>query len=148
MDTLKSFFDLLRENWGWVVGVFCLFFEIAPIKLHPITFILGWVGRRLTGDLKNDMEDLRRDVDMQRIAGIRALVLDFANSCMNKRKHSKEEFENIINENKVYEKLVQKYEIKNDVYAEDYAYVKRVYRKCLDEHKFLVAPTDQEMGDE
>lgn len=139
MDQLASW---LGGNWGWVIAVFCVFFEIAPIKLHPISAFLGWLGKKLTGDIRKDIADLREDVDRQRMANIRSLVLDFSNSCLNGRKHTKEEFDHVIAENHHYEAMVKKYGISNDVYTEAYAYILRIYRKCLDRHSFLKAPTD------
>ena len=132
----------LGGNWGWVIAVFCIFFEIAPIKLHPISFALGWLGKKLTGDIRKDIADLREDVDRQRMSTIRSLVLDFSNTCLNGRKHTKEEFDHIIAENHNYEKLVAKYGISNDVYTEAYAYILRVYRKCMDGHMFLSTDDD------
>ena len=130
----------LGGNWGWVIALFCVFFEIAPIKLHPISAALAWLGKKLTGDIRKDIADLREDVDSQRMANIRSMVLDFSNSCMNGRRHTKEEFDHVIAENHTYESLVAKYGISNDVYTEAYEYILRVYRKCLDNHKFLSAP--------
>ena len=137
--------EWLGGNWGWVIAVFCIFFEIAPIKLHPISWALGWLGKKLTGDIRKDIADLRKDVDEQRMSNIRSLVLDFSNSCLNGKRHTKEEFDHVIEENKTYESLVKRYEIQNEVYVEAYAYILRTYRKCLDGHKFLTA-TD-EKGD-
>ena len=134
--------EWLGGNWGWVIAVFCVFFEIAPIKLHPISSFLSWLGKKLTGDIRKDIADLREDVDRQRMSTIRSLVLDFSNTCLNGRKHTKEEFDHIIAENHNYEKLVAKYGISNDVYTEAYAYILRVYRKCLDGHMFLSTDDD------
>lgn len=148
----------LTGNWGWAVAIFCLFFEVAPIKLHPISAALGWLGKKLTSGIKQDIADLRKDtdanyaglearlsatekaVDMQRINGIRITVLDFANSCLNKREHTKEEFDHIIAENAEYKKLVEKYDIENEVYAEGYGYIKRIYQHLLDTGGFLKVP--------
>ena len=137
----------LGSNWGWAVALFCLVFEISPIKLHPISFVLGWLGRKLTGDIRKDISDLRMDVDMQRVSNIRTLVLDFASSCMNGSRHTKEEFDHVLDENKIYKNLCEKYEIENEVYKESYEYIKRVYRKCLDNHRFLSAPAESDDGD-
>lgn len=136
----------LGGNWGWVIAIFCVFFEIAPIKLHPITWLLGWLGKKLTGDIRKDIADLREDVDRQRMSTIRSLVLDFSNSCLNGRLHTKEEFDHVIAENGNYEDLVEKYNEKNQVYTEAYSYILRTYRKCLDGHKFL-QPTDDMKGE-
>jgi len=138
--------EWLGGHWGWVIAVFCVFFEIAPIKLHPISSALGWLGKKLTGDIRKDIADLREDVDKQRMSNIRSLVLDFSNSCLNGRKHTKEEFDHIIAENHHYEKLVTRYEVANDVYTEAYAYILRTYRNCLDGHKFLTVD-DESKGE-
>ena len=134
---MQKIAEWLGGNWGWVITFFCIFFEIAPIKLHPISAMLGWLGKRLTGDLRKDIADLREDVDRQRMSTIRSLVLDFSNSLLNGRRHTKEEFDHVIAENHNYEALVSKYEISNDVYTEAYAYILRIYRQCLDKHSFL-----------
>ena len=75
--------------------------------------------------------------DMQTIQTIRSHILDFANSCFNKKKHTKREFENIIDENAKYEELIEKYEIKNNVYKEDYDFILKVYHTCQEEGSFL-----------
>lgn len=91
--------------------------------------------------LKNRLDEMeaaqQRSNDMQTVQTIRAHILDFANSCFNKRKHTKREFENIIDENSMYEELVEKYDIKNNVYKEDYEFILKVYHKCQEEGSFL-----------
>ena len=100
-----------------------------------------------TGTVKNcqelkdrlkEMEDAQQESnDMQTIGTIRAHILDFANTCFNKRRHTKREFENIIEENAKYEALVEKYGVKNNVYKEDYEYILKCYHKCQEEGSFL-----------
>ena len=137
---LEPILQFLGGNWGWILAVLSVLFEITPIKLHPVSTVLGWIGKKLNGSLKADIADLRKDVDEQRMSGIRTLVLEFSNSCLNGRKHTKEEFDHILEENKIYEKLVEKYGIDNDVYKEAIAYIKRIYRKRLDKRDFLSTP--------
>lgn len=137
---MEPVWQFLGSNWGWILAVFLVFFEITPIKLHPITSLLGWIGKKLNGSLKQDIADLRKDVDEQRMSSIRSLVLDFSNSCLNGRKHTKEEFDHILEENKTYERLVVRYNIDNDVYKEAIAYIKRIYRKRMDKRDFLSTP--------
>ena len=91
--------------------------------------------------LKNRLDSMERATkysnDMQTVRQIKAHVLDFANSCMNKRKHTKKDFENIIDENTQYERLVKEYGLVNDVYTEDFTFIMKVYHKCQDEGSFL-----------
>lgn len=138
---MEPFWQFLGGNWGWIVAILSVLFEITPIKIHPITSVLRWIGNKLTGDIRKDIADLRKDVDEQRMSNIRSLVLDFSNSCLNGKKHTKEEFDHVIEENKTYEELVKRYDIKNEVYKEAYAYIKRIYRKRMDKRDFLHTPT-------
>lgn len=91
--------------------------------------------------LKKRMDQIEKSTqlsnDMQTVRQIKAHVLDFANSCMNKRKHTRLDFENIIHENEEYERLVKQYGLVNDVYKEDFEYIMTIYRKCRDERAFL-----------
>lgn len=206
----KAVGQWIVSNVGWTVIIFLFIlsglFKITKIELNPIGWIIGWIGKHFTKevrkdvadlktetnnkfaeikkdraesikDLKNDynkqIADLRLDLDafelktntsidemkngtnvncellksrldlmeksndMQTVRQIKAHVLDFANSCMNKRKHTKMDFENIIKENQEYEELVEKYDLQNNVYAEDYAYIMKIYHHCQETNGFL-----------
>lgn len=85
-------------------------------------------------DLKQ--KETEESLDKLAAARIKNHVLNFARQCRKNEPHSHEDFANLFHENKEYENLVSKYGWENDVYAEDYAYIKRVYRKCCDEGSF------------
>jgi len=87
--------------------------------------------------LKTRLDQMEKSNDMQTVRQIKAHVLDFANSCLNKRRHTKRDFDNIIAENQEYEILVHKYNLVNDVYTEDYNYIMKVYHECLEKNSFL-----------
>lgn len=87
--------------------------------------------------LKKELDTIKKSNDMQTIRQIRAHVLDFANSCMNGRPHTKKEFDNIIRENEQYEALVKKHKVRNAVYKEDFAFIKKKYDECRENNSFL-----------
>lgn len=87
--------------------------------------------------LKARLNEMEKSNDMQTVRQIKTHVLDFANSCLNHRKHTKKDFDNIIKENEEYEAFVSKYDLKNDVYTEDFKYIMKVYHRCQDEDSFL-----------
>lgn len=92
--------------------------------------------------LTDRMNKMDKSNDLQTIRQIKAHILDFANSCINKRQHTKKDFENIIHENQEYEALLAKYpEVKNDAYTDDYNYVMKIYHKCKEEGTFLKGDT-------
>ena len=197
-------------NVGWtvVIGLFILsgLFKIAKIELDPLGWLISWLGKNFTKDVRADVADLKRDTqekfqeikvdraakieelktdyddkitelrtdlddfkertnvsitdmrvgtntncemlkirlnameksnDMQTVRQIKTHVLDFANSCLNHRRHTKRDFDNIIKENADYQMLVKKYNLVNDVYTEDFNYIMKIYHKCQDEDSFL-----------
>lgn len=87
--------------------------------------------------LKKRMDLMEKSNDLQSIRQIRAHVLDFANSCMNGRKHTVKDFDNIFDENQEYEALIKKHKIKNNKYKADYEFIEKCYKKCQDENSFL-----------
>lgn len=193
----KAVGQWIVNNVGWTVliGLFLLsgLFKITKIELNPIGWVIGWIGKNLTKDVRKDVADLKKETDdqiktlkndldsfvqntndsiaemkkstdrncnllkkrldgmeksndLQSVRQIRAHVLDFANSCMNKRRHTKMEFENIISENTQYVAYIKKYKLKNDVYKQDYDFIMKCYHKCQEEGSFLKDP-DAEVAD-
>lgn len=157
-EGVPKILDWLSANWGWIVAFLGVFVEIAPIKCNPLSSIFKWIGKRLNAETDKRIDaldekftevdnhlneiDSRLDkqeelIDTQRIANIRSLILDFANSCRNGRPHSHEEYLHIMSENGEYEKLVKKYNIVNSVYAESYKYICNKYHDCMKNNSFL-----------
>lgn len=87
--------------------------------------------------LKIRLDLMEKSNDMQSVRQIKGHILDFANSCRNGRKHTMEDFKNILAENSEYEALVKKYNLVNDVYSEDLKFIKNVYQHCLETNSFL-----------
>lgn len=120
-----------------VVAAASVFFEVSKIKVNPISFLLRWIGKKMFEPFDSRLDGLEKSIDENEIDRIRWEVLDFANSCRNGRRHTKEEFDHIISQNDKYHKLLEKYELENGVFDAEYAYILRLYKKCQDENDFL-----------
>jgi hypothetical protein len=87
------------------------------------------------------MEIDLKEVKLQQLTDekdrIRYEVLDFANSCRNKVKHTRDEFQHIIDLNDKYEKLLKRTNDTNGVFTEEYKYIVNIYHKCQAENNFL-----------
>lgn len=209
-EITKAVGQWIVANVGWsvIIVLFILssLFKITKCEIDPLGWVIGWIGKALTKDVRNDISelkqstelkfknikedriakidelktdydekisDLREDLDnfettakekmiqlreessmncenvtkrldqmqksndMQTVRQIKVHVLDFANSCLNGVKHTKQDFENIIKENEEYEELVSKYTLRNDVYTEDFKYIMKIYHECQEKHSFL-----------
>ena len=141
---LKSAFDWLLDHWATVAAILCVFFEITPIKLNPINAILRWIGKAINGEVLQRMagvekrlDEQRRSIDENEMDRIRWEVFDFANECRNCVRHTKDEFQHIIDLNSKYHALLEKYGEENGVFDAEYQYILELYKKCQHENDFL-----------
>ena len=144
-ELLKPIGDWFGGNWGWVLTVFCVLFEVTPIKFNPISSLFSWIGRGITKNISTQITNLQQEVNevkLQRMEDekdrIRYEVLSFANTCRNNVRHTRDEFQHIIELNDKYERLLKATNDTNGVFVEEYAYIKELYRKCQIENDFLV----------
>lgn len=142
---MRRVLQWLLDNWGLVAGAVALFVQITPIvKAKPITKLLKWIGSAVNGDVMKRLDGLeqradeqRKSIDENEMDRIRWEVLDFANACRNKRRHTKDEFEHIIELNAKYHKLLKKHDATNGVFDAEYDYINTLYKQCQRNNDFL-----------
>lgn len=144
---MEQLLKLVTENAGGIAIVivfFSIFVEITPIKINPLSFIIKWIGDCFNRDTRDklssislQLDDLSNRIDKIEINDMRSSILDFANSCMNERKHTKEEFEHAIDLYTSYEKIIEDRGIKNGRIDLAYQYISDLYTTCLKENSFL-----------
>ena len=79
----------------------------------------------IADDEKEKLESQRRD------------ILDFANACMNKRKHTQEQFNFVIKKCDEYETYIETNKVKNGEISSAIEEIRRLYQKCRQEGSFL-----------
>lgn len=145
-----------QQVWTWVgthlwqIIVFgSLFIQISPIKIDPWSFIIKWIGKVLMGEACGKMDDLIEKIDDMDTEmkenekdRIRWEILDFANSCHNHRKHTRDEFKHIIELNDKYNTLLEQTHDRNGVFKAEYEYIKKLYDKLNEKDAFLAQGDD------
>ena len=126
------------DHWGGILVVLSLFIQWSPtIKWNPWTSLFKWVGNVINGDIRKDIANMAKCIDDNEKDRIRWEVLDFANSCRNDRRHSKDEFEHIVALDKKYKSLLKKTNDSNGVFDAEYEYVVELYKERLRKNDFL-----------
>ena len=101
------------------VGSVCV--EISPIKINPLSSLFRWIGNIMNKEIKDELSEVRGELsetkgvvkelekltDMNEIKRIRAEIFAFADSCRLGTKHTKENFEHIMDIHDDYEKLLE-----------------------------------------
>lgn len=128
----------ILNHWAFCAFVLACFIQITPIiKFNPFTAVFKWVGHAITGDIEKRLDEIEKHQMEDEKDRIRYEVLDFANSCRNKRRHSKDEFLHIIEINDKYEVLLKKTKDTNGVFKAEFDYIMDLYRNCQKENDFL-----------
>lgn len=81
------------------------------------------------GSTTERIKKIEKDIIELRVQSQRNEILDFANSCRNGRRHTVEEFNNIMDMIQRYEDICKKYDwIKNGKTPQAIAYLNRLYQ--------------------
>ena len=134
---MDALLDWLEKHWGWLLPLLASCIKVKPMEVSPMVWLLRKIGNALTGDLRQQLSEMDSKIDRNEMDRIRWEVLDFANSCRNKKQHTKSEFEHIIDLNEKYEMLLTRTNETNGVFEEDYRYIRDIYRECCEENKFI-----------
>lgn len=141
-----------KEHWGIIAIVLSFVIDWTPkIKWNPWKSFFGWIGELLTKELRAEISGLKKDVadvkavqerqekeaDENEMDRIRSEVLDFANSCRLKRRHTKEEFDHIFALNDKYQTLLEKTGQQNGRFEDAFEYIRALNRRCMEQNDYL-----------
>lgn len=111
--------------------------QISPIKVDPWSLLAKVIKKWLVGDIIQRLNELSQSVSSDRVANKRWFILDFANSCLQGRRHTKEEWEHVIDEISWYDDFCRDNDIPNGRFEENAKYLRATYQKLLKEKDFL-----------
>lgn len=119
------------ETGGSVLLIVLTLVQVAPIRINPWSAIARTIGKALNADLNEKM-------DANEAKTARYRILRFDDEIRHKMRHSKEHFDQIIEDVDTYECYCQDHpRFPNGKAVSATDNVKRTYEKCKDENSFL-----------
>lgn len=141
---MQQVVEWIGKNLWTIIIVVSIFIQITPIKINPWSALFKWIGKTITGNacskidgLIDKIEKIEKDVKTNEKDRIRWEILDFANSCRNNRKHTRDEFQHIVALNDKYKRLLQETNDTNGVFEVEYNYIQDLYAERLEKNDFL-----------
>lgn len=117
--------------------------QIAPIKINPWDFLLGWIGDRLNSHIIKKVDSLdaklTEHVEESRDSSIkrkRARILQFVEDGMGGKCYTKETFDFMITECDEYEEYIEKCGRKNGVIEASIKEIRRRYSDHIHNNDF------------
>ena len=141
---MQQIVEWIGKNLWSIVIIVSIFIQITPIKINPWSALFKWIGKTITGNacskidgLIDKVDKIEKDVKTNEKDRIRWEILDFANSCRNDRKHTRDEFQHIVALNDKYKRLLQETNDTNGVFEVEYNYIQDLYAERLEKNDFL-----------
>lgn len=128
--------------------------DVTPgIKIQPVRWIIKKIGSLLNAEIKEEMDGLKKEVSTlkrefttHKIESWRYEILDFANSCMNHKKHTKEEFDHILQVHNEYERYIEENKLENGQVDIAHEYIKEIYMHCMKTNSFLSGKPEEHIN--
>ena len=141
---MQQVVEWIGKNLWTIIIIVSIFIQITPIKINPWSALFKWIGKTITGNacskidgLIDKVEKIEKDVKTNEKDRIRWEILDFANSCRNNRKHTRDEFQHIVALNDKYKRLLSETNDTNGVFEVEYNYIQDLYAERLEKNDFL-----------
>ena len=126
--------------------------KIPKLELNIWSLIGRTIGRSVNKEMmdqfndvqkeikgvKDEVDKLKRDEELERMRQARQCILRFNDEILFNKRHSKEHFDEILNDIDVYEEYCAAHEdYENNKAVLAISTIREVYKECLRDHDFL-----------
>lgn len=142
---LQQFNEMVQAGTIGILIILIGMIKIPPIKIN----LWGWLGRTIgraingevleqVGDLRKELDDLKELEELERVRFARQRILRFNDEILFEQRHSKEHFDEILDDITLYEKYCNDHkDYVNNKAILAIATIKEVYQDCMETHDFL-----------
>lgn len=135
----------LPETIAAAVAAAMSLVQISPIKWNPWSALARWIGRAINREMMEDVSSMRVTLnnhitkDDERYAkNCRLRILRFNDEILQQKMHTKEHFDEILDDITEYERYCREHpDYKNNKAVLAIRNVENVYQECLAKNKFL-----------
>lgn len=143
--------ELLAGGSGGLLLLLTLI-QIAPVKVNPWSAIAKGLGKAINAELYEKMDDLDQEIkesrqDIKDLKDVcderdatlnRTHILHFNDEILHQKEHTKEHFDQILEDIDNYEEYCRTHEnYKNNKAVCAIDNIKRTYTKCMERDSFL-----------
>ena len=142
-------FEINNLAQGGVVGLLIILIgmiKIPKIELNIWNLIGRTIGRSINkevldrvGQLTKEVDILKKEEELERARQARQRILRFNDEILFNKRHSKEHFDEILDDIDTYEAYCDAHEdYENNKAVLAISTIREVYKECLKDHDFLI----------
>ena len=144
-----NLFEINHLAQGGVVGLLIVLIgmiKIPRLELNIWNLIGRTIGRSINGEvlaqvkrLTAEVDILKKEEELERARQARQRILRFNDEILFNKRHSKEHFDEILNDIDTYEAYCEAHEdYENNKAVLAISTIREVYKECLRDHDFLI----------
>lgn len=142
---MEQFGSMIQAGAVGLLIIFAGMIKIPPIQLNFWGWLGKIVGRSINGEvlervnkLTTDFEELKEREELNEAKRARQHVLRFNDEILCNQRHTKEHFDEILEDIDIYEKYCNQHKDYENNRAElAISTIEEVYKECLQTHDFL-----------
>ena len=127
----------------WLAGIGIVIDLTPGLKFQPVRWLLSRLGNLINADIKKQLDGLQKDFTEFKVDAWRTEILDFSDSCMNGQRHTKEQFDHVIEILDKYETYITENKLKNGQVDVAHEYIKEIYKQCIRENDFALDEAEE-----
>ena len=145
---LTSIIDMAKLGTAGIAVILAGLIKIPKLELNFWSFLARSIGRALNRELIDRVDKLTKDLEHhitmeeeENARTARRRFLRFNDELIEGKKHTKEHFDEILDDIDIYvDYCLEHPKYENSKAEAAIKYIKKTYQECLEEHKFLQAP--------
>lgn len=130
---------------GGILAAILTILQLAPIKINPWSWLARSIGKAVNKDLIDEVSGLKKSVDKlntdleeTKALSARTGILRFNDELLQGQRHSKEYFDQILEDISSYTKYCEAHkDFRNEKAKLAIENVERCYRKCMKDKDFI-----------
>lgn len=137
--------EFITQHWPVLCLVLSGVVEVSKIKINPWTKLFTFIGDCINGklldkvdNLDKELKDLRNVCDERDATLMRTHILHFNDEILHQKEHTKEHFDQILDDIDNYNAYCDKHpDYKNNKAVCAIDNIKCTYQRCMEKNKFL-----------
>lgn len=145
--------NILETGVAGILVILVGMIKIPPIKVNLWQWLFHIIGKGINSEIREDIkalsqriedvdkkvDDINKKEELERVRQARQRILHFNDEILHAQLHSKEHFDEVLEDIDLYEDYCRNHkDYENNKAVLAITTIREVYKKCLKDHSFLI----------
>ena len=140
-----SVWETVKTVVAWLATIGVVIDLTPGLKFQPVRWPISQLGNLINADLKKQLDDLQKEF---KVDAWRTEILDFSDTCMNHQRHTKEQFDHVIEILGKYDKYITDNKLINGQVDVAHEYIVEIYKQCMRYNDFALDEDEEKQRKE